>query len=123
MNFSVMFQMAATKFVPIYRVPRLKLTVDQTKHLQVKFQVLTAASMKATGLWDVAPCTVIPRYSRVLRFHEMPRIWKPRIARFGAHSKTGITFRSVKFKRKTSQNVCLFVCYMYSEIYVYIYGF
>jgi hypothetical protein len=58
--------------------------------------------------------TVIPRYSRVLRSQEMPRI-----ARFGVHSKTGVTFQSVKYKRKTSLYLCLFVYNMYIEIYMY----
>jgi hypothetical protein len=34
----------------------------------------------------------------------------PRIVKFGAHSKTGVTFKSMKFKRKTSLNLSQFIC-------------
>jgi hypothetical protein len=44
-----------------------------------------------------------------LRSQEKARIWKPRIARFGVHSKAGVTFQSARFERKTSPNLCIFI--------------
>jgi hypothetical protein len=41
-----------------------------------------------------------PLYSRGLPSQGMPWIWKPRIARFGTHSKKGFAFQRVKFKKK-----------------------
>jgi hypothetical protein len=37
---------------------------------------------------------------------------KLRIARFGAHSKTWVTFQTMKFKRKSSQNLYLYILYI-----------
>jgi hypothetical protein len=45
---------------------------DLEDHLTlVRFQVLTAASMKMSVFWDVAPCSVVEIYLRFI-FHEGP---------------------------------------------------
>jgi hypothetical protein len=65
-------------------------------------------------MYATVKITVIPRYSRWLRSQETPRI-----ARCGAHIQTGVAFQSVKFKRKTILNLCIFIHHMYSEIYMH----
>jgi hypothetical protein len=36
----------------------------ETSRFQIRFQVLTEASMKITVFWDVVPCSLVEVYSR-----------------------------------------------------------
>jgi hypothetical protein len=39
---------------------------QETVYCNVRFQVLMSASMKMTGFWDVAPCSLVEVYWRLL---------------------------------------------------------
>jgi hypothetical protein len=51
--------LARGKSVDLYGCQTWSLTLREEHRLRVRFQVLTATSMKMTVFWDVAPCSLV----------------------------------------------------------------
>jgi hypothetical protein len=59
-----MLQVLGLVVIPSHTYLRIELLCSNLSKLEVRFQVLTAASMKMAVFWVVAPCSLVEVYRR-----------------------------------------------------------